>query len=129
MLLRHSGEQGLCIDHFAALVVDGDTYNVLSIPNKPGSVAMRSHDTTDTTDTDTDTPAQTPAQTPVFSATRDGVPGIWCKNVLTDTATGCLTVSTTLIPSNGLICDLLKPSTELIQDPGIYKSRTANPLC
>jgi dipeptidase E len=28
MLLRHAGEQGICIDHWAALCVDGDAYEV-----------------------------------------------------------------------------------------------------
>jgi dipeptidase E len=30
MLLRHKGERGICIDHFAALVVDGDRFSVVS---------------------------------------------------------------------------------------------------
>jgi hypothetical protein len=28
MLLRHEGEQGICIDHWAALCVDGDAFEV-----------------------------------------------------------------------------------------------------
>ena len=38
MMLRHSGERGIAIDHFAALVVEGENYSVLSISGKPGSV-------------------------------------------------------------------------------------------
>ena len=30
MILRHKGERGICIDHFAALVVEGDKFKVLS---------------------------------------------------------------------------------------------------
>lgn len=39
MLLRHSGEQGIGIDHWAALILNGDdTYQTLSISEKKGSV-------------------------------------------------------------------------------------------
>ena len=38
MLLRHPGERGIGIDHYAALVVEGNKYSVLKIPGKPGSV-------------------------------------------------------------------------------------------
>jgi dipeptidase E len=54
MLLRNSGERGICIDHFAALVVEGDDFSVLSLPGRPGSVLNQE-----------------------FSAERKGVPGCW----------------------------------------------------
>jgi hypothetical protein len=38
MLLRHPNERAICIDHFAALVVNNDSYSVLSLNNQPGSV-------------------------------------------------------------------------------------------
>ncbi|ETX04073.1 Type 1 glutamine amidotransferase-like domain-containing protein [Candidatus Entotheonella palauensis] len=38
MLLRHPGETGIAIDHFAALVIDGESYGVISIEGKTGSV-------------------------------------------------------------------------------------------
>ncbi len=38
MLLRHPGETGIGIDHFAALVVDGEDYRVVSIESQSGSV-------------------------------------------------------------------------------------------
>ena len=41
MLLRHAGETGIAIDHFAALVVDGESYRVLSIEGQPGSAEGR----------------------------------------------------------------------------------------
>lgn len=41
MLLRHPGETGIGIDHFAALVIEGDNYQVLSNPARPGSVEGR----------------------------------------------------------------------------------------
>ncbi|KAJ1483037.1 hypothetical protein T484DRAFT_1896694 [Baffinella frigidus] len=34
MLLRHPGERGVCIDHWAALSIDGDSFSVLSFPGK-----------------------------------------------------------------------------------------------
>ena len=41
MLLRHPGERGICIDHFAALVIEKDgSYNVLSLPGRPGESCM-----------------------------------------------------------------------------------------
>ena len=38
MLLRHAGETGIAIDHFAALVIDGETYRVISVEGQTGSV-------------------------------------------------------------------------------------------
>jgi len=37
MMLRHPNEQGICIDHWAALVVNDGEYEILSLDNKPGS--------------------------------------------------------------------------------------------
>lgn len=110
MMCRHSGEQGICIDHFAALVVNGDNYYVLSIPNKPGSVQTL--------------PSENKC---IFSTTREGVPGIWKKSVVS--VDGVLQVVTTLVPSNGKVNELLKTATELVEDPGIIACRLANPLC
>ena len=39
MLLRHENELGLGIDHYAALVLDGEEFRVLSLPDAPfGSI-------------------------------------------------------------------------------------------
>jgi dipeptidase E len=38
MLLRHPGEVGICIDHWAALIVDGERYRVFTVSGKDGSV-------------------------------------------------------------------------------------------
>lgn len=39
MMLRHPGEQGICIDHWAALVLTGDgKFEVLSLDDKKGSL-------------------------------------------------------------------------------------------
>lgn len=39
MMLRHAGETGIAIDHFAALVIDGDDYRVLSPAGRRGPLA------------------------------------------------------------------------------------------
>jgi len=103
MMLRHSSERGLCIDHFAALVVEGDRYEVLSLPGRPGSVLPDGS----------------------FSTRQEGVPGMWVKNV----ANGV--VATSLVPESGNLADLLKPVAEgdIIQDPRLTHCRQANPLC
>jgi hypothetical protein len=38
LLLRYPGGKGIGIDHFAALVVDGEDYRVISIAGREGSV-------------------------------------------------------------------------------------------
>ena len=38
MMLRHPGERGIAVDHWAALVFDGGNYSVVSVADKPGSV-------------------------------------------------------------------------------------------
>ena len=41
MLLRHPGEDGVAIDHWAGLVIDGGRYEVFTVPDKEGSVDGR----------------------------------------------------------------------------------------
>ncbi len=41
MLLRHAGETGICIDHYAALVIDGEAYRVVSAEGREGSAEGR----------------------------------------------------------------------------------------
>jgi dipeptidase E len=101
MLLRHSGERGICIDHFAALCVDGDRYWVLSLPGRPGSVLPDGS----------------------FSPVREGVPGVWVKDVEEGI------VKTVLLPQTGPLDALLRPAaeTEIFQDPRLPACRAANP--
>jgi len=101
MLLRHRGERGLCIDHFAALVVDGEQYSVLSLPGRPGSVLESGQ----------------------FSASREGVPGIWVKDV---TAEG--SIATRLVEPKGYLSELLKEATSKVEDPRCDPCRLENPL-
>ena len=99
MMLRHPGERGITIDHFAALVIDGDQYRVISLEGKPGSVL------------DTET----------FSPTREGKPGCWTKDVVEGE------VKTTLVPTEGSLASLVRKATEITDDPGLAVVRTSNP--
>jgi len=101
MLLRHSGERGICIDHFAALVVEGDQYSVLSLPGRPGSVL----------------------ESGAFSETRAGTPGIWVKDV---TAEG--KIVTRLAEPKGYLSELLKEATSKLEDPRCDQCRLENPI-
>lgn len=100
MMLRHSGERGICIDHFAALIVDDNKYNVLSLPGRPGSVMPDG----------------------TWSAGREGVPGAWQKDVVNGK------LETTLIPSSGTLPSILKVADEITQDPRLEQCRLNNPL-
>lgn len=100
MLRRHSGERGICIDHFAALCIDGDDYWVLSLPNQLGSVLPDGS----------------------FSRLREGVPGVWIKDVVGDT------VVSTLCPQNGKIDCIFKVASEIVSDPRLSSVRAANPI-
>ena len=99
MMLRHPGERGITIDHFAALVIDGDQYRVISLEGKPGSVL------------DTET----------FSPTREGKPGCWTKDVVEGK------VKTALVPTEGSLASLVRKATEMTDDPGLAVVRSSNP--
>ena len=101
MMLRHSGEMGLGIDHWSALKIDGDHYSVLSPEDKVGSVMADGS----------------------FSPTRQGKPGIWQLTVnAADNS-----VVRTLVPPRGLVNDLLRVATTMVDDPRIETIRTQNP--
>ena len=100
MLRRHNGETGVCIDHFAALVVDGADYSILSLEGKPGT-ALEGRDT------------------PVFTGA--GTPWVWIKRV-----EGEAVVATRLEP-RGRLADALTPATAIVEDPRVEAARAANP--
>ena len=101
MLLRHAqGETGVCIDHFAALVVDGADYSILSLEGKPGT-ALDGRDA------------------PTFTGA--GTPWIWIKRVVGDAV-----VATRLEP-RGRLADALSPATAIVEDPRVEAARAANP--
>ena len=100
MMRRHNKETGVCIDHFAALVVDGADYEVLSLEGKPGTAIA-----------DRDAPDFTGA----------GTPWIWLKRVVGDAV-----VATRLAP-RGRLADALTPATAIVEDPRVEAARAANP--
>ena len=102
MVLRHAGERGICIDHWAALVVSEGRYSVLAIPGKGGSVLPDGGSAADRT---------------------GGVPGVWRKDVDAD---GNL-VTTLVPPEGGLLDDLLAPAAAIVPDPRLASLRGQNP--
>ena len=109
LLTKHPGEVGIGIDHWAALVVDGpDSYRVLSLEGKPGSVLYDSSDNN--------------INTPIFSPEAKGVPGIWIKQVREGK------VESRLLPPSGKLSDFLKPATDIIHDEdALRQCRKDNP--
>ena len=100
MMLRHSGERGICIDHFAALIVEDNHYRVLSLPGRPGSVMPDGS----------------------WSIDRQGVPGIWQKDVIDGD------LETRLVSSEGSLASLLKVADDICQDPQVDNCRRCNPI-
>ncbi|CAM9451248.1 unnamed protein product [Ectocarpus fasciculatus] len=100
MLQRHLGERGICIDHFAALCVNGEDFWILSLPGRPGSVLSDGS----------------------YSPSREGVPGIWIKDVVDGK------VVTSLCPSKGKITELFRFAVDIVEDPRLSSIRAANPL-
>ncbi|GMI54272.1 hypothetical protein ScalyP_jg8467 [Parmales sp. scaly parma] len=101
MMKRHPREQGIGIDHWAALVVDGNDYTVLSMSNKPGSVK----------------------EDGTFCRNRSGAPGIWLSNV---NPTEC-EVEMKLLPNAGMLSDFLKHDFVVVEDEGCETCRLENP--
>lgn len=97
MLMRHSGEFGIAIDHWAALVIEGEEYHVLSISGKVGSVGADS----------------------TFQPGK-GKPGIWLKQVVGGS------VKATLVPASGKVSDILRPATSIVDDPRVGECRAEN---
>ena len=99
MLLRHSGETGIAIDHWAALQVKGDSFTVLSLPNKEGSVLPDG----------------------TLSLDRKGKPGVWIKTVEDGK------VITQLCPTSGKLSDILSYASDIQLDPREEDCRRINP--
>jgi len=103
VLLQHPGELGIGIDHWAALAIDGDDYEVISLEDKPGSVL-------------TENGSQ------VFSPEAKGVPGIWIKQVIDGK------VESTLLPRIGKLSSFLREAADIIEDDqAIAQCRYENP--
>lgn len=103
VLLQHPGEIGIGIDHWAALAVDGDDYQVISLEDKPGTVI-------------TDNGEQ------LFSPEAKGVPGVWIKTVKDGK------VEATLLPPTGKLSNYLREATIIAQDEkALAQCRHENP--
>lgn len=113
MLKRHSGEHGICIDHWAALVVEGAEYRVLAVPGKPGSVLGG------------DAAPDGTRQPVHFSRDGKGRPGVWTKDVQEDD--GSVVVVASCVPEVGRLEDILRPATVITSDPREDLARAANP--
>ena len=87
-LLQHPGEVGIGIDHWAAIVVDGDRYRVLTLDEKGGSVGSNGELVRD----------------------GSGKPGVWIKEVINGK------VESRLCPREGRVVDLFLPATEIVED-------------
>lgn len=103
MMLRHATERGIGIDHWAALVVEGDSYRVFQAPDKPGSVL----------------------EDGTFSETQGGAPGVWIKDVIESTGV----IDTRLAPPSGKLYDLIRDPRggKITPDPRLAKAREENP--
>lgn len=103
MLLRHSGETGICLDHWASLVIQGEDYHVFTIPGKGGSSVR-------TTDGETK-----------YTTSGDGQPAVW-KKIVQDGK-----VSLYPIPSSGKCADLFTPAVDIVDDARVAQCRKRNP--
>lgn len=99
MMQRHPGERGIGIDHWAAFVVDGDDYSVWAPEGKEGSVLPDGS----------------------FSSERKGKPGIWVKDVVGGV------VTSKRAPVSGKLSELLRPASEILEDPRVEECRKKNP--
>lgn len=100
MARRHSGETALGIDHWAALVVEGEAYSMFALEGKEGSAL----------------------EDGTFSAGRQGRPAIWRHALAAGGA-----VERALVPTSGLLAELLTPATSTVEDPALEAARAENP--
>mmetsp|Transcript_4400 Transcript_4400/g.7380 ORF Transcript_4400/g.7380 Transcript_4400/m.7380 type:complete len:377 (-) Transcript_4400:35-1165(-) len=107
MLLRHPGETGICVDDWAALVINGERFCVVNVEGKPGSVMGNSVIGQD--------------GSPRLSLKRLGRPGAWRKWVRSNI------VICELVPRSGKVEDLLVPASEVVQDANLERLRSENP--
>ncbi len=99
MLRRHAGETGLGLDDWAALLVDGDRYEVVPLLGRGGSVRDGS-----------------------FVEDGSGVPGLWVLEA------GDGTTTMRPAPQHGRLADLVRPARAIRPDPLVEIARAENPL-
>ena len=105
MKLRLNSIIGIGIDHYSSLLVDGDTYRVFGLPDKPGSVATDDEDNNNSN-------ATTTATTTKFAVDEKGCatgkPGIWLKRIIYKEGNGtdAICVESKICPLEGKLDDL-----------------------
>mmetsp|Transcript_5902 Transcript_5902/g.7449 ORF Transcript_5902/g.7449 Transcript_5902/m.7449 type:complete len:434 (+) Transcript_5902:60-1361(+) len=105
MLLRHDGERGICIDHWAALLIKGGEYRIVCCENRPGSVVI-DRGTSETK----------------FCPDRTGKPGVWIKECVNGV------IEQSLCPPEGKVSDILRFPTKIVDNlDELEKCRRANP--
>jgi dipeptidase E len=104
MMLRHPSERGITLDHWCGLLVDGETYTVVPLDGKPGSVFT-----------------EEASGDKVWVGDRTGLPGVWTKEVC-DGA-----VVTKLANAVGKVSDLFKTAENIVEDEGVEVCRRENP--
>jgi hypothetical protein len=110
------GKLGIGIDHWAALVLEGDSYRVISLEGKPGSGVMDGDGNTTSGSTDAS----------------GGGAGVWIKTIIidkeSDSTTTRMVVDGNPIFSNGKLSDLLQLATEIVgDDKAVEQCRRDNP--
>lgn len=98
MILKHSGERLIGIDHWAALIVNNGNFKVLSLDDKEGSVLKNG----------------------CFSPERKGVPGVWIKDVVDGE------IVAKNAPKTGKLEDLLRKASSIVEDDRINIVRSKN---
>lgn len=101
MMKRHSGEYGIAVDEWAALVIDGPSYKVVSRANHTGSVGPNGE----------------------FMSGSSGLPGVWTLSVNSFNGK----VQRTLVPPTGNLQDILHPPRWVVEDPMVMIARAQNP--
>lgn len=106
MIRRHSGESAIGIDNWAAIVVNGDRYTIISREGKSGSVSPDGK---------------------FISNHTLGHPGAWRLRVSTNISQSG-TVERKLIAETGAVADLLQPAQYIESFGGMLKvARAQNP--
>lgn len=96
MLLRHAGERGIAIDHWAAIAICDDSYTIVSTPGKPGSLIM------------------TEKGEAQFVVDGSGVPTVWVKEV-DPSSDGVITIRNA--GTGGKVEELFRKAVALVVDP------------
>ena len=101
--LRHPGETGLAIDHYAALVIEDGQYRTLALPGKPGSR--------------TPSGANEPGK---------GTPAVWLKRIAG--SGGQQQLEERALPeAGGPLAEVFVPAVDIVEDPRVAIARVENP--